>query len=60
MKTLLPLAFVAALLLLCGCPDSKLPKAPPRVPEPKVVFNLCPDTSVGAQSHFCEQHPRTA
>ncbi len=58
MKTLLPLAFVAA--LLCGCPDSKLPKAPPRVPEPKVVFNLCPDASVGALSYFCDQHPRTA
>ena len=58
MKTLLPLAFVAA--LLCGCPDPKLPKAPPRVPEPKVVFSLCPDASASAQSNFCDRHLRTA
>ena len=31
--------FLAAFfsMLLCGCPDSKLPKAPPKVPEPKVM-----------------------
>ena len=58
MKTLLPVALVAA--LLCGCPDSKLPKVPPRVPEPKVMSNLWPDASVGAQSNFCDQHLRTA
>lgn len=23
--------------LLCGCPDSKLPKAPPHVPAPKLA-----------------------
>ncbi len=23
--------------LLCGCPDPKLPKAPPHVPEPKLA-----------------------
>ena len=58
MKTLLPLAFVAA--LLCGCPDPKLPKAPPRAPEPKVVSNPCPDALASAQSYFCDRHLRTA
>lgn len=38
MKThllLLPLALTA--LLLSGCPDSKMPKAPPSTPEPKAA-----------------------
>lgn len=37
MKThlLLPLALTA--LLLSGCPDSKMPKAPPSTPEPKAI-----------------------
>ena len=34
---LLPLTLTA--VLLCGCPDSKAPKVPPRAPEPKVVAN---------------------
>ena len=34
MKTLIPLAFIAA--LLCGCPDTKLPNTPPKAPEPKI------------------------
>ena len=33
MKRLIPFAFVA--LLLSGCPDAKLPKPTPMVPEPK-------------------------
>jgi len=35
MKTLLPLTLLT--LLLSGCPDSKLPKVPPSVPEPKAA-----------------------
>lgn len=34
MKLIFPLTFVT--LLLCGCPDSKLPKPPPKIPEPKM------------------------
>lgn len=34
MKLIFPLTFVT--LLLCGCPDSKFPTPPPKVPEPKV------------------------
>ena len=33
MKRLIPFAFVA--LLLSGCPEAKLPKPTPMVPEPK-------------------------
>ena len=36
MKSLMCLA-VACVVLLSGCPDSKMPKAPPKVPEPKAV-----------------------
>ncbi len=37
MKTLLQLApLVLSTLLLCGCPDTKLPKPPPQIPEPKI------------------------
>ena len=35
MKKLLPLLFLA--MLLSACPDSKIPKPPPKVPEPKLV-----------------------
>jgi len=35
MKHLLPLSLVA--VLLSGCPDSKVPKIPPKAPEPKVA-----------------------
>lgn len=35
MKPLLPLALVIASGLLYGCPDTKIPKAPPSIPEPK-------------------------
>ena len=35
MKPLLPLVFAAA--LLCGCPDAKPPKIPPKAPEPKIA-----------------------
>jgi hypothetical protein len=32
---LLPLSAVLAIVLLSGCPDSKVPKVPPSTPEPK-------------------------
>lgn len=38
MKPLLPLAVVLAAGLLCGCPDAKMPKAPPKIPEPKAAL----------------------
>ena len=34
--TLLPL--LLAVIVLSGCPDSKMPKVPPSVPEPKAVY----------------------
>lgn len=36
MNPFLPLT-LAGLLLLSGCPDTKVPKAPPKVPEPKAA-----------------------
>ena len=33
---LLPIA-LAGVLLLSGCPDTQMPKAPPKVPEPKAA-----------------------
>jgi hypothetical protein len=35
MKKLVPLTLLA--LLLSGCPDSKMPKPPPKVPQPKLM-----------------------
>ena len=37
MKPLLPFT-LAGLLLLSACPDTKSPKAPPKVPEPKAAI----------------------
>jgi hypothetical protein len=37
MTKVLPL--ICLLLLLSGCSDSKLPKTPPKVPEPKLTFS---------------------
>lgn len=36
MKPFLPFT-LAGLLLLSGCPDTQMPKAPPKVPEPKAA-----------------------
>jgi hypothetical protein len=36
MKPLMCLA-VACVMLLSGCPDNKMPKTPPKVPEPKAA-----------------------
>ena len=38
MKSFVPLALV--IIFLSGCPNSKVPKAPPGVPEPKASLNL--------------------
>jgi hypothetical protein len=45
MKKLLPLALLA--LLLSACSDSKIPKPPPKVPEPKLVTSA-PSALCGA------------
>ena len=38
MKSSLPLLPVLlAVIVLSGCPDPKIPKAPPKVPEPKAL-----------------------
>ena len=43
MKPLLPLALVIASGLLYGCPDTKIPKGPPSIPEPKAsIVNPTP------------------
>lgn len=38
MRPLLPLSLAFTAVLLCGCPDTKIPKAPPKIPEPKAAF----------------------
>lgn len=38
MKSFVPLVLV--IIFLSGCPNSKVPKAPPSVPEPKVSLSL--------------------
>ena len=37
MKRLIPFTLVT--LLLCGCPEAKLPKPTPMVPEPKAAVS---------------------
>ena len=38
MKSSLPLLpLLLAVIVLSGCPDPKIPKVPPKVPEPKAV-----------------------
>lgn len=45
MKRVFPAALTA--LLLSACPDSRVPKPPPRVPEPKVVSStVCDQTRI--------------
>lgn len=39
MKPLLFLPLTLTAVLLYGCPDAKVPKVPPKVPEPKAVAN---------------------
>ncbi len=33
------LSFVFLSALLCGCPDTKIPKVPPKAPEPKLLLD---------------------
>ena len=33
------LPFVFVTTLLCGCPDPKVPKVPPKAPEPKLTMD---------------------
>jgi hypothetical protein len=49
MKSLPPLLPItlAGMLLLSGCPDTQVPKAPPKVPEPKAA-NALPQTQFAA------------
>lgn len=49
MKSLLSTLCTTALFaaLLSGCPANKLPKAPPKVPEPKAVQITIPDAQHG-------------
>ena len=47
---LLPAVFMAA--LLCGCPDTKLPKAPPSVPQPKAASAALPMTAQATHTEF--------
>lgn len=42
MKTLFPMLILTT--LLCGCPDTKVPKAPPLTPQPKAAL-IDPDRS---------------
>ena len=50
MKTLIPLAFIAA--LLCGCPETKLPNTPPKAPAPKISLVPVFDFVNDAQPYF--------
>ncbi|MES2510923.1 MAG: hypothetical protein V4625_13400 [Pseudomonadota bacterium] len=47
MRVLLPFALVAVVSALYGCPDTKIPKAPPKIPEPKATGYIVP-TAVSA------------
>jgi hypothetical protein len=49
MKSSLPLLpLLLAVIVLSGCPDSKLPKVPPQVPEPKAVVAGPPGAIIDA------------
>jgi hypothetical protein len=49
MKKLLPLTLLA--LLLSGCPDAKIPKPPPKVPEPKLMTSTFPGAPSALLAH---------
>lgn len=48
-------SWVMASLLLSGCPDSRTPKPPPRVPEPKMQASRldCPAPDAGPVRPDC-------
>lgn len=43
MKALLALPFVVA--VLSACPDTKIPKQPPKIPEPKAAALFSPEAN---------------
>jgi hypothetical protein len=45
----------AAIALLCGCPDARVPKKPPSVPEPKLSEPASKQSVSPAVRHL--QHP---
>ena len=47
MNALLALPFVVA--LLSACPDSKIPKQPPKIPEPKAAALFAPESTQDLQ-----------
>lgn len=57
MKTLLSVTFIA--VLLCGCPDSKLP-IPPKAPEPKLGGGWTMGFDKAAQLRCLAVNGRTA
>lgn len=61
MKPLLPLtlATFTAALLLSGCPDNKVPKVPPKVPEPKAAMSSPAMPAPGAPPHAPHANTRT-
>jgi hypothetical protein len=54
MKPILPLLPItlAGVLLLSGCPDNQVPKAPPKVPEPKAASTAPPLQFAAARFNF--------
>lgn len=54
MKTHLPLT-LAILLFLSGCPDNKVPKAPPKAPEPKADTALSSPTTAAMRAALAAQ-----
>ena len=56
MKTHLPLT-LATLLILSGCPDNKVPKAPPKAPEPKADTALSSPPATAVQAALAAQTP---
>jgi hypothetical protein len=46
MKTLFPMLLLTA--FLCGCPDTRVPKAPPLTPQPKAATNTPPSLVIVA------------
>jgi hypothetical protein len=54
MKTLFPILILTA--ALCGCPDTKVPKAPPLTPQPKAVIS---EAGAGGLTGVANRHIRS-
>ena len=60
MKSSLPLLPVLlAVIVLSGCPDSKMPKLPPKVPEPKALVAGPMTTTIDAAPVLGRGRPAT-